>query len=80
MFSVSVMFFAISSALYRRVSVFLKLEADISGYRRQHIIDSLFYSNFKLKFPFLKMKQNFIFIFVMKQIFLMKVYFYRVCC
>jgi hypothetical protein len=29
---------------------FPKLEADISGYRRQHIIDSLFYSNFKVKF------------------------------
>jgi hypothetical protein len=29
---------------------FPKLEADICGYRRQHIIDSLFYSNFKVKF------------------------------
>jgi hypothetical protein len=29
---------------------FPKLEADISGYRRQHIIDSLFFSNFKIKF------------------------------
>jgi hypothetical protein len=58
---------------------FPKLEADISGYRRQHIVGSLFYSNFKLKF-LLKMKQNFLFIFVMKQSFLMKVYFYRVCC
>jgi hypothetical protein len=29
---------------------FLKLEADISSYRRQHIVDSLFYSNFKVKF------------------------------
>jgi hypothetical protein len=29
---------------------FLKLEADISSYRRQHIIGSLFYSNFKVKF------------------------------
>jgi hypothetical protein len=29
---------------------FPKLEADISSYRRQHIIDSLFYSNFKVKF------------------------------
>jgi hypothetical protein len=27
---------------------FLKLEADISGYRRQHIVGSLFYSNFKV--------------------------------
>jgi hypothetical protein len=30
---------------------FPKLEADISGYRRQHIIDSLFYFNFKVKIP-----------------------------
>jgi hypothetical protein len=29
---------------------FPKLESDISGYRRQHIIGSLFYSNFKVKF------------------------------
>jgi hypothetical protein len=29
---------------------FPKLEANISDYRRQHIIDSLFYSNFKVKF------------------------------
>jgi hypothetical protein len=29
---------------------FVKLESDISGYRRQHIVDSLFYSNFKVKF------------------------------
>jgi hypothetical protein len=29
---------------------FPKLEADISSYRRQHIVDSLFYSNFKVKF------------------------------
>jgi hypothetical protein len=29
---------------------FPKLEADISGYRRQHIIGNLFYSNFKVKF------------------------------
>jgi hypothetical protein len=29
---------------------FPKLEADISGYRRQHIIGSMFYSNFKVKF------------------------------
>jgi hypothetical protein len=27
---------------------FLKLEKDISGYRRQHITDNLFYSNFKV--------------------------------
>jgi hypothetical protein len=29
---------------------FLKLESDISGYRRQHIVGSLFYSDFKVKF------------------------------
>jgi hypothetical protein len=29
---------------------FLKLEADLSRYRRQHITGSLFYSNFKVKF------------------------------
>jgi hypothetical protein len=29
---------------------FPKLESDISGYWRQHIVDSLFYSNFKVKF------------------------------
>jgi hypothetical protein len=29
---------------------FPKLESDISGYRRQHIIGNLFYSNFKIKF------------------------------
>jgi hypothetical protein len=29
---------------------FLKLEADINRYRRQHIVGSLFYSNFKVKF------------------------------
>jgi hypothetical protein len=28
---------------------FPKLESDISGYQRQHIVDSLFYSNFKVK-------------------------------
>jgi hypothetical protein len=28
---------------------FSKLEKDISSYRRQHIIDSLFYSNFKVR-------------------------------
>jgi hypothetical protein len=33
---------------------FPKLEADISGYRRQHIVDSLFYSNFKVKFSLLR--------------------------
>jgi hypothetical protein len=29
---------------------FSKLEADISSYQRQHIVGSLFYSNFKVKF------------------------------
>jgi hypothetical protein len=29
---------------------FPKLEADISSYRRQHIVSSLFYSNFKVRF------------------------------
>jgi hypothetical protein len=29
---------------------FPKLEADISSYRRQHIVDSLFYSNYKVNF------------------------------
>jgi hypothetical protein len=29
---------------------FPKLEADLSRYRRQHIADNLFYSNFKIKF------------------------------
>jgi hypothetical protein len=29
---------------------FPMLEADISRYRRQHIVGSLFYSNFKVKF------------------------------
>jgi hypothetical protein len=28
---------------------FPKLESDISGYRWQHIVGSLFYSNFKVK-------------------------------
>jgi hypothetical protein len=28
---------------------FPKLESDISGYRRQHIVGSLFYSNFKVR-------------------------------
>jgi hypothetical protein len=29
---------------------FPKLEADLSRYRRQHIVDNLFYSNFKVNF------------------------------
>jgi hypothetical protein len=32
---------------------FSKLESDISGYRWQHIVDSLFYSNFNVKFFYL---------------------------
>jgi hypothetical protein len=32
---------------------FPKLESDISGYWRQHIVGSLFYSNFKVKFFYL---------------------------
>jgi hypothetical protein len=38
----------IISTLSRSVG-FPKLEADISSYRRQHIVGSLFYSNFKVK-------------------------------
>jgi hypothetical protein len=38
----------IISTLLKSVG-FPKLEADISSYRRQHIIGSLFYSNFKVK-------------------------------
>jgi hypothetical protein len=45
---------------------FPKLEADISSYRRQHIVGSLFYSNFKVKI--LVMKQNFTFVFATKQV------------
>jgi hypothetical protein len=41
----------IISTLSKRVG-FSKLEADIRSYRRQHIVGSLFYSNFKVKlFP-----------------------------
>jgi hypothetical protein len=39
----------IISTLLKSVG-FPKLEADISSYRRQHIVGSLFYSNFKVKF------------------------------
>jgi hypothetical protein len=56
---------------------FLKLEADISSYRRQHIISTLFYSNFKVKI--LVMKQNFTFCFCHEASLLIKVYLYRVC-
>jgi hypothetical protein len=38
----------VSSTLSKSIS-FPKLEADISRYRRQHIVGSLFYSNFKVK-------------------------------
>jgi hypothetical protein len=34
---------------------FPKLEADISRYRRQHIVSSLFYSNFKVNNFFLRL-------------------------
>jgi hypothetical protein len=54
---------------------FPKLEADISGYRRQHIIGSLFYSNFKVKFFCLDF-----YFFVRNQNFLTSSYFHRVCC
>lgn len=43
----------IMSTLLKSV-IFPKLEADISGYQRQHIVGSLFYSNFKVKIPFAK--------------------------
>jgi hypothetical protein len=39
----------IISTLWKSVG-FPKLEADLSRYRRQHIVGSLFYSNFKVKF------------------------------
>jgi hypothetical protein len=39
----------IISTLLKNVG-FPKLEADINSYQRQHIVDSLFYSNFKVKF------------------------------
>jgi hypothetical protein len=53
---------------------FLKLEADLSRYRRQHIAVSLFYSNFKVK-SYL----NFIIVFEMK-VTSDEVYFFRVYC
>jgi hypothetical protein len=37
----------IISTLLKSVG-FPKLEADVSSYRRQHIVGSLFYSNFKV--------------------------------
>jgi hypothetical protein len=52
---------------------FPKLEADISSYQRHHIVGSLFYSNFKVKFfPQL-------FILLMMRRFLMKAILHRVC-
>jgi hypothetical protein len=57
---------------------FPKLEADISSYRGQHIVGSLFYSNLKVKI--LMMKQNFTFCFCDEANLLMKVHLYRVCC
>jgi hypothetical protein len=39
----------VMSTLLKSVG-FPKLEADISSYRQHHIIDSLFYSNFKVRF------------------------------
>jgi heat shock protein HslJ len=54
---------------------FPKLEADISSYRRQHIVGNLFYSNFKVK-----LFSSVFYCFVMKQRFLTKVILHRVCC
>jgi hypothetical protein len=54
---------------------FPKLEIDISRYRRQHIVGSLFYSNFKVEF-FPQLSN----LFVMKQKFLMNAILHRVCC
>jgi hypothetical protein len=54
---------------------FPKLEADISSYRQQHIVDNLFYSNFKVKFFF-----STFYCFTLKQRLLMKVILHRVCC
>jgi hypothetical protein len=63
----------IISALPKSVG-FPKLETDISSYRRQHIVGSIFYSNFKVKFFF-----SAFYSFVTKQRFLMKVILHRVC-
>jgi hypothetical protein len=44
---------------------FPKLEANISSYRRQHIVDNLFYFNFKVKFlSFLKRSSKIFFLFL----------------
>ena len=53
---------------------FLKLEADIIRDRRQHIVGSLFYSNFKVKFF-----PSAFHCFLRRRCFLMKVALYRVC-
>jgi hypothetical protein len=45
---------------------FPKLKADISSYTRQHIVDSLFYSNFKVKL--LWWSKILLFIFATKQV------------
>jgi hypothetical protein len=53
---------------------FPKLEADIIRYRRQHIVGSLFYSNFKVKFF-----PSAFHCFLRRRCFLMKVALHRVC-
>jgi hypothetical protein len=53
---------------------FPKLKADISRYRRQHIVGSLFYSNFKVKFF-----PSAFHCFLRRRCFLMKVALHRVC-
>jgi hypothetical protein len=55
---------------------FPKLEADISGYRQQHIVDSLFYSNFKVKFYCL----DFCYLCDKLKKFLTPSYLHRACC
>jgi hypothetical protein len=53
---------------------FPKLKADISRYRRQHIVGSLFYSNFKVKFF-----PSAFHCFLRRRCFLMKVALHKVC-
>jgi hypothetical protein len=55
---------------------FPKLEADISGYRQQHIVGSLFYSNFKVKFYCL----DFCFLCDKLKKFLTLSFLHRACC
>jgi hypothetical protein len=55
---------------------FPKLEADISSYRRQHIVGSLFYSNFKVKFYCLE----FCYLCDKLKKFLTSSYLHRACC